>query len=231
MQAQCAIVGEGFDDGLHMITASVLAGDSVDCMSTWELEADAEAASAEFFTPDVITEGESEGGATHPEPDLRTGAKQGAWVPPYPLLGMAVAGAHTPSDMDQSSVTANTPPPSVHARLPSAPDTPPPSPEKMLKVGKHSGPGKQPVSRKHWTPEEEALFLKALDKFGPKEIETDPTTGRVSVRLGPGVADLISMVVSSRSVAQVRSHVQKHYIRKEREAARRGYVSASNAAS
>ena len=104
MQAQCAIVGEGFDDGLHMITASVLAGDSVDCMSTWELEADAEAASAEFFTPDVITEGESEGGATHPEPDLRTGAKQGAWVPPYPLLGMAVAGAHTPSDMDQSSV-------------------------------------------------------------------------------------------------------------------------------
>jgi len=76
--------------------------------------------------------------------------------------------------------------------------------------------------RKQWTPEEEAKFLKALDKLGPKDTETDPRTGRVSVRLGPGVAEIISLVVGSRSVAQVRSHAQKHYIRKEREASRLG---------
>ena len=75
-------------------------------------------------------------------------------------------------------------------------------------------------SRKHWTPEEEGRFLKALERFGPKEVETDPNTGRVSVRLGPGVSELISMVVGTRSVTQVRSHVQKHFIRMEREAAR-----------
>jgi hypothetical protein len=80
---------------------------------------------------------------------------------------------------------------------------------------------KQPASRKHWTAEEEERFLKALHNFGPKEMGSDPATGRMSVRLGPGVAEMISMVVGTRSVAQVRSHVQKYYIRKEREASRR----------
>ena len=40
------------------------------------------------------------------------------------------------------------------------------------------------VVRKSWTPAEEERFHKALARFGPKDIETDPVTGRVSVRLG-----------------------------------------------
>jgi hypothetical protein len=75
-------------------------------------------------------------------------------------------------------------------------------------------------SRKRWTPEEEGRFLKALERFGPKEVGTDPCTGRISVCLGPGVAELISMVVGTRSVTQARSHAQKHFIRKMRETAR-----------
>jgi hypothetical protein len=102
-----------------------------------------------------------------------------------------------------------------------APVSPFPSASPNGKREKELEGRKQAISRKHWTPEEEERFLKALHRFGPKEIESDPTTGRVSVRLGPGVAEMISMVVSTRSVAQVRSHVQKHYIRKEREASRR----------
>ena len=61
-------------------------------------------------------------------------------------------------------------------------------------------------------------FLHALGRFGPKDLETNPVTGRVSVHLDPGVAEMISMLVGSRSAAQVRSHVQKHYIRLQREA-------------
>ena len=83
------------------------------------------------------------------------------------------------------------------------------------------GSGRPAASRRHWTPEEEERFLTALDRFGPKEAKNSTGYGRVSVRLGPGVAEMISIVVGTRSVAQVRSHVQKHYIRKEREAARR----------
>jgi len=40
------------------------------------------------------------------------------------------------------------------------------------------------VVRKPWTPAEEERFHKALARFGPKDVETDPVTGRVSVRLG-----------------------------------------------
>ena len=39
-------------------------------------------------------------------------------------------------------------------------------------------------ARKPWTREEEDLFLQGLDRFGPIDVETDPVTGRVSVRLG-----------------------------------------------
>lgn len=76
------------------------------------------------------------------------------------------------------------------------------------------------LTRKPWATDEEERFMRALKHFEPG-IEKNPVTGRVSVRLGPGVAEMISMVVRSRSVAQVRSHVQKHYIRLEREASRR----------
>lgn len=67
-----------------------------------------------------------------------------------------------------------------------------------------------------WTAEEEAIFVKALKKFGP-DIDPasmiHPCTGRLTVRLGPNVAEIISMVVGTRSVTQVRSHVQKYYNR------------------
>jgi hypothetical protein len=79
---------------------------------------------------------------------------------------------------------------------------------------------KQAVSRRHWTAVEEECFLQALHRFGPKEVDFDPITGRISVRLGPGVAEMISMAVGTRTVTQIRSHVQKHYIRLEREASR-----------
>ena len=81
------------------------------------------------------------------------------------------------------------------------------------------------VTRKPWATDEEERFRRALKHFGPQEIEKHPVTGRLSVRLGPGVAEMISMVVRSRSVAQVRSHVQKYYIRLEREASRRAPAS------
>ena len=42
----------------------------------------------------------------------------------------------------------------------------------------------KPTTRKPWSPAEEAVFHKALDRFGPFDVETDPITGRVSVRLG-----------------------------------------------
>lgn len=94
-------------------------------------------------------------------------------------------------------------------------------PAKRAPQRQPEGSGRPAASRRHWTPEEEERFLTALDRFGPKEAESSTGYGRVSVRLGPGVAEMISIVVGTRSVAQVRSHVQKHYIRKEREAARR----------
>ena len=39
------------------------------------------------------------------------------------------------------------------------------------------------VVRKPWTPAE-VLFSKALAHFGPKDVETNPITGRVSIHLG-----------------------------------------------
>ena len=41
-----------------------------------------------------------------------------------------------------------------------------------------------------------------------QEPELDPVTGRISVRLGQNVAEMISILVGSRSVDQVRSHAQ-----------------------
>ena len=68
--------------------------------------------------------------------------------------------------------------------------------------------------------QEEAAFLKALDRFGATQVAStsvEPSTGRVSVRLGPGVAEMMAILIGTRSCAQVRSHVQKHFIRLERE--------------
>ena len=68
--------------------------------------------------------------------------------------------------------------------------------------------------------QEQAVFLKALERFGPTQVANtavETATGRVSVRLGPGVAEMMAILIGTRSCAQVRSHVQKHFIRLERE--------------
>ena len=131
------------------------------------------------------------------------------------------------------------PPPTFNENESEAPDTSPrwestpalgcAALTKRAKVrGKHS----TALVRKQWTPEEEALFLKALAAFAVEiETKSDPATGRVSVRLGQGVSEMISMIVSSRSVSQVRSHTQKHYIRKAREAARVSAAAATTSES
>jgi hypothetical protein len=120
----------------------------------------------------------------------------------------------SPQDDNNDSETASCISEAPTSSSLSAPASPNPN-------GKQVATTKQTASRKHWTQEEEERFLKALLRFGPKEAQNDAVTGRLSVRLGSGVAEMISMVVGTRSVAQVRSHVQKHYIRKEREASRR----------
>lgn len=105
---------------------------------------------------------------------------------------------------------------------PSASDALRRSPSPKIRVNQpETEAAKKTSSRRHWTLNEEERFLRALQTFGPK----DPTichavTGRVSVCLGFGVAELISIVVGTRSVAQVRSHAQKHYARIAREMSR-----------
>ena len=74
----------------------------------------------------------------------------------------------------------------------------------------------------------------ALGRFAPRStVSTVRTEWEKNqggqVRLGPGVAEMISMVVGTRSVVQVRSHAQKHFIRLEREALRKRSSAATSA--
>ena len=73
--------------------------------------------------------------------------------------------------------------------------------------------------RRRWSAAEEERFLKALEHF-EKTITIATVDGRLSVKLGPSVAEIMSLMIKTRSTEQVRSHVQKHYIRLEREASR-----------
>ena len=73
--------------------------------------------------------------------------------------------------------------------------------------------------RRRWSAAEEERFLKALGHF-EKTITIAMVNGRLSVKLGPTVAEIMSLMIKTRSAEQVRSHVQKHYIRLEREASR-----------
>jgi hypothetical protein len=68
-----------------------------------------------------------------------------------------------------------------------------------------------------WSRPEHQRFLEALEKHhrtsGAKPVEAG---GRVPVGLGHGVAELIAAHVGTRTVSQVRSHAQKHFLKMSR---------------
>ncbi|EKX31212.1 hypothetical protein GUITHDRAFT_122581 [Guillardia theta CCMP2712] len=77
-------------------------------------------------------------------------------------------------------------------------------------AGKEEGGGGS--GRHPWTEEEEARFRIALEMFGPKE-RSLVTQGRIPVGLGAGAARSMASFIGTRSVQQVRSHAQKHFIK------------------
>ena len=161
----------------------------------------------EFWAPFAPSQSKQRG-----EPWPLADVEVQASVPTFPESGKAegfAASQQTVSERDAGSVKPGMAPRAV------------PVPLDAVDIHADTKATRPRLTRKPWATDEEERFLKALKHFGPEEIEKHPVTGRVSVRLGPGVAEMISMVVRSRSVAQVRSHVQKHYIRLDREASRR----------
>mmetsp|Transcript_71138 Transcript_71138/g.148364 ORF Transcript_71138/g.148364 Transcript_71138/m.148364 type:complete len:253 (+) Transcript_71138:58-816(+) len=65
----------------------------------------------------------------------------------------------------------------------------------------------------YWSKEEHGLFLEGLKMFSSRP---DDDTERPMVGLGAGVAELLATFIGTRSVSQVRSHAQKHFIREWR---------------
>ena len=236
MQAHCDV--EWLEDGLHMATGTAFASEPIDYTCNWELEPDPELA-----WPDVRSSNNLRASKKLAQAELCARADKDAWQPLYHATGAHIEQTDLGQRRVTSRPTTDTPPPSFNENVSEAPDTPPhpnappvrgcttslgrvalTSAKRPTVCRKHSAP----LLRKQWAPDEEALFLKALAAFA-KEIETtsDPATGRVSVHLDRGVAEMMSMIVATRSVAQVRSHVQKHYIRKAREAARAAAATTS----
>eukprot|EP00961_Rhodomonas_salina_P219992 2973938-Rhodomonas_salina.1 len=68
-----------------------------------------------------------------------------------------------------------------------------------------------------WTEEEHTKFLEGLEKFRTEDTQAMKDNGELSVGLGPGIAEIISVFIGTRSVTQVRSHAQKYFQRMKRE--------------
>mmetsp|Transcript_44943 Transcript_44943/g.70452 ORF Transcript_44943/g.70452 Transcript_44943/m.70452 type:complete len:370 (-) Transcript_44943:170-1279(-) len=67
-----------------------------------------------------------------------------------------------------------------------------------------------------WTRQEHERFLEGLAKYHTEQTGAGgagPNGARIPVGLGQGVAELIAAHVGTRTVAQVRSHAQKHFIK------------------
>mmetsp|Transcript_12298 Transcript_12298/g.25297 ORF Transcript_12298/g.25297 Transcript_12298/m.25297 type:complete len:212 (+) Transcript_12298:53-688(+) len=71
-----------------------------------------------------------------------------------------------------------------------------------------------------WTEEEHSKFLEGLEKFRTADTQAVKENGELSVGLGPGIAEVISVFIGTRSVTQVRSHAQKYFQRQRREQAK-----------
>eukprot|EP00961_Rhodomonas_salina_P226176 3057850-Rhodomonas_salina.1 len=69
-----------------------------------------------------------------------------------------------------------------------------------------------------WSKDEHARFLVALEKFRTNKTEKVKKNGKRTAGLGPGIADVIALIIKTRDAAQVRSHAQKHFQRLRREA-------------
>ncbi|EKX32860.1 hypothetical protein GUITHDRAFT_120966 [Guillardia theta CCMP2712] len=57
------------------------------------------------------------------------------------------------------------------------------------------------------------LFLEGIKKYHEPNIHGAPVDDQRRVGLGQGIAELIAEHVKTRSVAQVRSHAQKYFIK------------------
>lgn len=80
--------------------------------------------------------------------------------------------------------------------------------------GENRTRAKQAPKRRPWSADEHARFVESLKRFGSRE--RAESGGRVTVGLGPGVAEIIAVVVGTRTVSQVRSHAQKYFLQLSR---------------
>jgi len=81
---------------------------------------------------------------------------------------------------------------------------------------KRGGTNKNAAPSRPWTKDEHAKFLAGLKACNVDMHKAVGRNGNLSVGLGQGVAQMITIMVGSRSAAQVRSHAQKHFQRLRR---------------